>query len=113
MSRIADRISIEELHSKCKIISLEQRRRIQLLGLMYLLSKDVDFLHVPGRITRNANRIVFKVPAKINPVYERSPYYIGTLLWNELPQLTQESNCIYEFKKILRCENRVYKNLLL
>ena len=43
MSRISDRVSIEELHANCKIVSLEQRRRKQLLGLMFLLSKDETF----------------------------------------------------------------------
>ena len=36
MSRLADRVSISELHAKCKIISLEQRMRKQLLWLMYI-----------------------------------------------------------------------------
>ena len=110
-SRIADRISIAKLHAKCKIVSLEQRRRKQLLRLMFLLSKDKKFIKVPGRLTRAANKIVFKVPTKILPVYERSPYYIGTLLWNELSQATQESNYIVEFKKIIGRMNKTYKNL--
>ena len=44
MSRLADRISLKKLHEKCKINSLEQRMRKQLLWLMYLLSKDQSFL---------------------------------------------------------------------
>ena len=36
-SRISDRVSIEKLHVKCKLLSLEQRMRKQLLWLMYLL----------------------------------------------------------------------------
>ena len=62
MTRISDKVSIVKLHEKCKIIGLEQRQRKQLLRLMYLLSKDENYLHVPGRITRNANRIIFRVP---------------------------------------------------
>ena len=110
MSRISDRVSIEELHANCKIVSLEQRRRKQLLGLMFLLSKDETFLHVTDR---NANRITFKLPAKINPVYEHSPYYIGTKLWNELAQVTQESTSIVEFKKRISRNSKVHKNLLI
>ena len=41
---LADRVSIQELHTKCNIISLEQRMRKQLLWLMYILSKDVVFI---------------------------------------------------------------------
>ena len=95
-SRILDRVSIEELHTEYKIISLEQRRRKPLLCLMYLLSKDASFLHVPGRLPRTVDKIVFKVPTRIKPIYERSPYYIGTLLWNELSQSTKEANSIFE-----------------
>ena len=84
-SRISDRISIEKLHKKCKSLSLEQRMRKQLLWLMYLLSKDEKLIKVPTRETRNAVKIVFKVPTRITPKYEKSPFYVGTKLWDELP----------------------------
>ena len=32
---LSDHVRIEDLHNKCKMISLEQRRRIQLFLLMY------------------------------------------------------------------------------
>ena len=38
-SRRNDRISIVNLHSKAKLASLEQRRCLQLLSLMYKLTK--------------------------------------------------------------------------
>ena len=112
MSKIADRISIRELHVKCKIINLEQRMRIQLLWLMFLLSRDTKFLRVPNRVTRSANKIVFKVPTKVLPIYEHSPYYIGTKLWNELSITVQESVDVYAFKKEIRRLNRQYVKLL-
>ena len=62
-------------------------------------------------MTRNANRIVFKVPTRILTIYEHSPYYIGTVLWNELPQHIQESNTIYEFKREIDKMNRTYVKL--
>ena len=49
----------------------------------------------PGRDTRSANKVNFKVPTKISHVYERSPYYIGTKLWESLPEMTQK--CDYVF----------------
>ena len=45
---------------------------------------------------------------KILPVYERSPYYVGTKLWNELPVRVQESHDIFAFKKEIARMNRVY-----
>ena len=81
--RLSYMIPIEEMHKNCKIISLEQRMRMQLLWLMFILSKDESFLKVHNRVTRNAEKIVFKVPTKILPVYEHSPYYVGSKLWTE------------------------------
>ena len=105
--------SIKNLHAKCKLISLEQRRRKQLLSLMFMLSHDKNYLHVPGRATRNADRIVFKVPMKIGNVYEQSPYYIGTALWNDSSRFTQETTSIFEFKKIIShsYSRSVYKEI--
>ena len=60
---------------------------------MYILSRDDDFLRV------------LEVPAKITPIYERSPYHIGTELWNELPKSIQDCDDTYMHlrKKLLRC----------
>ena len=60
-NKMSDRVSIPELHAKCKIISLEQRMRKQLLGLMYLLSRDKAYLKTANRVTRSADNICFKV----------------------------------------------------
>ena len=66
----------------------------QLLWLMNLLSKHEKHIKNPIRNTRNANRVNFKVPAKITHIYEHSPYYIGTKLWDILPEATQKSDNI-------------------
>ena len=52
-----------------------------------------------------------KVPTKILPIYERSPYYIGTHLWNNLPKSVQDSRDVFAFKKEIRRMNRVYVKL--
>ena len=61
---------------------------------------------MPNLVTRSADKIVFKVPGKISPVYECSPYYIGTKLWNDLSKSTQESHDIFVFEKEI---DRMYK----
>ena len=83
-TKVSDKVSLVELHTKCKILSLKQRMEKQLLGLMLIISKDSSYQQTLGRITHSAEKIVFKVPAKIRPVYERSQYYIGSELWNSL-----------------------------
>ena len=65
-----------------------------------------------NRVTRSADKIVSNVPTKITPMYERSPYHVGTQLWNELSKLIQESQDMPALIKIDRM-NRVYVKLLL
>ena len=91
--------SLKDLHKKCKIIGLKQRMQKQLLWLMYIMSRDGTFLRTPPRETRAASKLVFKVPVKILPVYEHSPYYQGTNLLNGLEKDTQLRDNIFEFKK--------------
>ena len=49
------------MHEKCRIISLEQRRRIQLLLLMHKKNKDVTMHKVFSRNTRQSNRLYSKL----------------------------------------------------
>ena len=101
MSKISDRISIPVLHEKCKIISLKQRMQKQLLWLMYILSREPEYIKVSQRVTRSTEKVVFKVPGKILPVYEHSPYYQGTKLWNGLDKDIQMKDSVCVFKKAI------------
>ena len=78
--RLSDRVTIFNLHEQAKLSSLEQRRIRQLLGLQFLLYKKDTDRHVTRANTRSQQKYVFKVDTKIGKKYERSPYYIGTLL---------------------------------
>ena len=68
MSKIADKVSILDLHNECKILGLKQRMQKQLLWLMYIMSCDEAYIRVPPRETRAAQKVVFKVPTRISPV---------------------------------------------
>ena len=85
--------------------------RKQLLWLMYILSRDKAFHRIPNRVTRSARKIVFKLPNKITPIFEHSPFYVGSNLWDELPIAIQESGNKFAFKKEMDCMNRVYVKL--
>ena len=74
---------------------------------MFVLSRDPSYLRVAPWETRSARKVVFKVPAKILPVYERSPYYLGTKLWNGLDKETQKKDTIHAFKKDI---DKLYRN---
>ena len=111
-SKISDRVKISEMHAKCKIISLEQRHRIQLLLLMYKKSKDQSCHKVFPRNTRESVRIVFKTDQYEGTLYKRSPYFVGTRLWNEMSKSDIERPDIDSFKKCIKRKNMVYIDLL-
>ena len=56
-----DKLSVAKMHNKAKLLSLEQRRSLQLLQLMYLHKNNVENLRVPQRVTRAAEREQFYV----------------------------------------------------
>ena len=49
--------------------------------------------------TRSQTKFVFKTETKIGKKYEKSPFYLGTRLWNALDKETQKCDSIYSFKK--------------
>ena len=111
-TRIADRVSIELLHNKAKLLSLSQRRQKQFLMLMYIYSKDDNVQLIHARNTRNANKFVFKTEVKIYSEYENSPFYKGTNLWNVLNQDVQYSGNKWDFKSHINKMYKKYKNEL-
>ena len=58
--KITDKTKIVDIHKRCKIVSLEQRHRTQLLLLMYKKSKSLALHKVFARNTRESKRVVFK-----------------------------------------------------
>ena len=111
-SRLTDRVRISDLHNKAKLLSLEQRMRKQLLWLMYNMSLDRNNRKVGARALRSNNKYIFKTDNKVGTKYQCSPYYKGTLLWNELPKDIQFAGDVYEFKKRVKRRYRKYENLL-
>ena len=110
--RLRDHVRVDELHVKCNIISLEQRRRNQLLALTYKKRRDVSLHKVFPRNTRRSIRIVFKTANYPGTLYERSPYFFVAKLWDDLSIADIELPDIFSFKKRLKRLNHVYKDLL-
>ena len=110
-SRLSDRVSVLELHKKkkSKILGLKQLMHKQLLWIMFVLSRDETYLRKAPRETRSAQKLVFKVPTKILPVYERSPYYQGVKLWDSLDKEIQKKENVILFKKEIE---KLYKEYL-
>ena len=103
---------IENLHLKCSVISLEQRRRNQLMIMMYKRSRDLLLLRVFPRNTRESTRRVFKTANFEGTMYNRSPYYVGAKLWDSMAATDIDLPEIFAFRKRLKQLSNKYVDLL-
>ena len=78
-------ISITELHSRSRLATLLDRRKLQLLSLMYDISDNEDYIQIPCVHTWQAERIVFSTDIVQYDIHKWSPYYVGCNLWNTIP----------------------------
>ena len=103
---------IRKLHAEANLLSLDQRRIIQLLALMYNHKKRHTVRRPTVRVTRNANRFTFYTEHYNNVKYKNSPYFKGSELWNTLPNATIDCDTIYEFKKYRKYTERSNLNII-
>ena len=70
---INDRVSLTKLHKKANLSSLEQRRCVQLLGLMYKLSKIEDNRVIAARTSYKKDvqftENIFNFKQKVKKLY--------------------------------------------
>ena len=97
-----DRLSVKNLHSQAKLLSLHQRRQIQLLTLMYIHKQNVNPFRVNARHTRGADRYRFHTERCNNNKYRNSPYYRGSNMWDLLLKSTIDRDTLFEFKMIVK-----------
>ena len=100
------------MHRKSNLLSLEQRRTLQLLNLMYLHKHDPRNTQVLPRHTRAADRMQFKVERYNNLKYKHSPYYKGAELWKVLPRDIVDCDSLFQFKKSLKNRHKTYVDTL-
>ena len=86
------------------------RRELLLLGLMYDLSNDPDLISLPGVNTRQAEKVMFNTDIVHLEIYRKSPFYVGTLLWNRLSAELQRQDNKAAYKNEIR---RLYQTGLL
>ena len=79
---------------------------------MYKKSEDGTMHKVFPRNTRERRRIVFKTDRKEGNLYKRSPYFVGTKLWDTLSIDTIGLPDIFSFNVRLKIMNKVYVDLL-
>ena len=112
--RLRDRIAIDVMHRQAKLLSLEQRRRKQLLSLMFIYkNRHEDIRRVHARNTRGADVYSFIRERYNNVKYKNSPYYKGSLLWDSLSVEARRSVSSLDFKKSIIQLYRHYDPVLI
>ena len=100
-------VSTSNLHQRSHLGTLLDRRELQLLGLMYDISNDENYIRVSHVHTRQAEKIVFSTDIVQYDIYKRSPYYVGGNIWNNLSLEIQNLPSRKEFKAGIK---QRYKN---
>ena len=95
-NRLNDRVSLDVLHNKANLVSLEQRRCVQLLSLMYKMSRKAENRVEGVRATRQHEKK--GMDRKIGTKYATSPFYKGCKLWDKLSKEIQLSDSTHLFK---------------
>ena len=90
------------MHARAGLLSLEQRRKIQLLCLMFIHKQGHNVAWLYHRNTRAAQNFAFARERYNCLKYKKSPYYKGSLLWDNLPVTVRNSVNLLEFKKRLK-----------
>ena len=104
-----DRVSLTNLHKKANLASLEQRRFVQLLSLMYKLSKKrVDNRAIGARRARQNEKYVFRYDNKFGTKYHKSSYYKGGKLWHLLEKDVQVSETMSVLKQHVKKKYNTY-----
>ena len=107
-----DHVTIDRLHSEMNLISLEQRRNVQLLKLMYLRSEQERYVKKLVRVLWGNVKVKFKLMSRCTGKYMNSPMFRGSALWDALPVDIQRVVTIRVFTKELCNMNKTYVDLL-
>ena len=97
-------MSVERLHDTARVDTLDVRRDIHLLNIMFLLKRNKSFCKESKRITRAADRYIFETRIVHMEVYAKSPYLKGVSLWNSLSKDTQLIIDRHRFKNSIKKE---------
>ena len=100
--RRRDRMSIKLMHKNANLLSLDQRRKMQLLSLMFIHKTNHAVQRRFDRATRAADRYTFYLERYKNVKYKNSPYYKSSELWDSLPLMTINCDNVFEFRQHLK-----------
>ena len=97
-------MTLNELYHKYNVEPLSQRRKRNLLKIMYGESKNIGNIDMyrPAMVLRSNNTI--KMHHKFTKItkIQKSPYYRGLALWDKLPKEYQTLKTKDKFKCIIK-----------
>ena len=91
-------ISVLDLHKTAKLLTLQSRREMHLLNILFDIRGDERYLKVPTVETRQSVKVSFITEVVHMDVYKNSPYYVGSGLWDGLPVELQKMDSKQTFK---------------
>ena len=95
-------ISINDLHNNARVSLLNERRDLNLLCIMYDLKQLHLYERTRDRETRQGKTYIFQTYIALVGIYTRSPYYVGSKLWNNIPSNIQNTGTKAQFKHELK-----------
>ena len=100
-------MTLKELYHKYNVEPLYHRRKRNLLKIMYVQSKSVSNMDVyrPKMVLRSANTVKLHHKFTRLTKIQRTPYYRGFALWDQLPKEYQTLKTKREFKCIIKKYN--------
>ena len=111
--RRRDHVSVKNMHIRANLLSLEQRRQVQTLCLMFIYKgRHDDVRRVHNRRTRAAEVYSFARERYSSVKYKNIPYYKGSLLWDSFPADIRNSLSLLEFKRKLKMIYKEYTDVM-
>ena len=96
-------ICTADLHNQARVATLQQQRDLSLLCIMYELKQLHLYEKIGDRVTRQCDKYIFQTDVASVGVCTRSPYHIGSKLWNSLPAISQHARTRARFNYEVRC----------
>ena len=84
-------MSVRNMHRDANLLSLDKRRKIQLLTLMFIHKMNHSVQRPFNRATCVADRFKFYLERYDNVKYRNSPYYKGSDMWDTLSLTTVQT----------------------
>ena len=109
---LLDKVAIAKLHDTIGLLSLEQRRQKQVLNIMFIQALKGRSREITNVNTRRQAKYVFKLETKMGRKYQKSPFFLGTRLWDSIDKETQDLPCRYAFKRKIESLYKKYSPLI-